>query len=724
MSTTNLPTLPDRVFAEAVVRSASGASLLDSPEAVTSETVDQFLASADTVQAAAQELRSAGFDVIDIGSISITVAASPAVYERALSTHLQAVDRPVIKELQQTATATFISAADAKPFGEVDVSRTPFSQLLDGVALSEPLYYFGCDTPSPTPPQTGQDYLTVPDGVAEGLNALAAHRKGITGKGVKVVMVDSGWYAHPYFAKHNYNVKVVLAPGSTNSATDGLGHGTGESANLLAIAPDIELTMVKADVAISGASKHVNAVSALRKAIELRPDIISCSWGSDQRRRIISPYNRVMGAVIADAVRRGITVVFSAGNGQYGFPGQHPDVISAGGVYRYISGPLKGTLEASNYASSFVSPMYPKRNVPDGCGLVGKLPYGSYLMLPIPPGCEIDQRLSALNDGTKPVDGWAAFSGTSAAAPQIAGVCALLKQLNRDLSPAQIKAILKTTAIDVSDGYSNPSSSGAAARAGPDLATGYGLVDVEKAIAAAPKAPEDACCEPCASQSNFQSEAKSLPSLPTRSTTMSSEFPQLQKHLETIAWELDKRLHELVEKHKLEDIEISINSNSFSKRSAASRSAYYLRENLDICWSLSSNKIEDPSLLEEEHIFAAKGLIKLGKYRETAINFLTNVLIIKLDEETEANLSSTDAKKKKDAEAKKKKLYDIRKLAFEAISECNTEITAFQRRSPKEYEISSQDISVLSDCVVTYDDGETRCVKCAGDEKPKCYRIS
>ncbi|QQE65123.1 subtilisin-like serine protease [Leptolyngbya sp. BL0902] len=632
MSTPSLPTLPDRVFAEAVVRSASGASLLDSPEAVTSETVDQFLASADTVQAAAQELRSAGFDVIDIGSISITVAAPPVIYERALSTQLQAVDRPVIKELGQATTSTFINAADTKPFGEVDVSCTPFSQLLDGVALSEPLYYFGCDTPSPTPPLTAEDYLTVPDGVAEGLNAQPAHRQGITGKGIKVVMVDSGWYAHPYFAKHNYNVKVVLAPGSTNSDTDGLGHGTGESANLLAIAPDIELTMVKADVAISGASKHVNAVSALRKAIELRPDIISCSWGSDQRRRIISPYNRVMGAVIADAVRRGITVVFSAGNGQYGFPGQHPDVISAGGVYRYISGPLKGTLEASNYASSFVSPMYPKRNVPDVCGLVGKLPYGSYLMLPIPPGCEIDRRLSALNDGTKVSDGWAAFSGTSAAAPQVAGVCALLKQLNRDLSPAQIKAILRDTAIDVAEGYSNPSSSGAAARAGPDLATGYGLVDTEKAINSVPKfpkAPKDACCEPCASQSDFQSDPQRLPSLPTRSTTMSSEFPKLQKHLDEIRIKIDKMLKdEFIKNELIEEVELEIKPEFFVSRSFQADVVLKLQEilaKLPTTGSGNSKKI-DASKIQKQHIFAAQSLLQMSRCEKLAIGVLVSGL--------------------------------------------------------------------------------------------------
>lgn len=656
MSTPSLPTLPDRVFAEAVVRSASGASLLDSPEAVTSETVDQFLASADTVQAAAQELRSAGFDIIDIGSISITVAAPPAVYERALSTQLQAVDRPVIKELQQIDTATFINAADTKPFGEVDVSHTPFSQLLDGVALSEPLYYFGEACPSPTPPITSEDYLTVPDGVADGLNAQSTHRQGITGKGIKVVMVDSGWYAHPYFAKHNYNVKVVLAPGSTGCTTDGLGHGTGESANLLAIAPDIELTMVKADVAISGSSKHVNAVSALRKAIELRPDIISCSWGSDQRRRIISPYNRVMGAVIADAVRRGITVVFSAGNGQYGFPGQHPDVISAGGVYRYVSGPLKGSLEASNYASSFVSPMYPKRQVPDVCGLVGKLPYGSYLMLPIPPGSEIDRRLSALNDGTKVADGWAAFSGTSAAAPQVAGVCALLKQLNRDLSPAQIKTILRDTAIDVSDGYSNPSSSGAAARAGPDLATGYGLVDTEKAITAVNPSYLDTTQEPMAKVKPPRLFTEPLKQIGARK--MTSNFPKLNEQLDLILWDFEQKINQAIEDSKIEDVElaIEITAEDFIHRGNASKVAYSLRKILSDCYT---NDEIDKEKITEEHISIAQSLLKLGRYQKTAISILTKAL-----------LSSNQSK----SESSKSKAISIRQLAIEALTECAVEL--------------------------------------------------
>ena len=42
-------------------------------------------------------------------------------------------------------------------------------------------------------------------------------------------------------------------------------------------------------------------------------------------------------------------------------------------------------------------------------------------------------------DETAMNDGWAAFSGTSASCPQVAGVCALIKQACPRLTPAQVK---------------------------------------------------------------------------------------------------------------------------------------------------------------------------------------------------------------------------------------------------------------------------------------------
>lgn len=74
------------------------------------------------------------------------------------------------------------------------------------------------------------------------------------------------------------------------------------------------------------------------------------------------------------------------------------------------------------------------------------------------------------------------FSGTSAAAPQLAGICALVKQMSPNLSPAQIREVLKDTARDVASGNSNPSTGGHEAVPGVDLATGHGLVDAYETV--------------------------------------------------------------------------------------------------------------------------------------------------------------------------------------------------------------------------------------------------
>src|SRR5262249_24315315 len=150
-----------------------------------------------------------------------------------------------------------------------------------------------------------------------------------------------------------------------------------------------------------------------------------------------------------EAVASGIVVVFSAGNGHAGFPGQHPDVISAGGTFMAED----GSLMASDYSSAFTSLIYPGRRVPDVCGLVGMRPKAMYIMLPLEPGSRLDVEnqggVFPDGDGTAPDDGWAGMSGTSAAAPQLAGAAALVKQVGRTLPPAAIKFALMATARDV-----------------------------------------------------------------------------------------------------------------------------------------------------------------------------------------------------------------------------------------------------------------------------------
>jgi subtilisin family serine protease len=186
---------------------------------------------------------------------------------------------------------------------------------------------------------------------------------------------------------------------------------------------------------------------------------------------------------IVDAVEQGIFVVFSAGNGSFTIEPQVPDVLAAGGTF--MTRDLE--LGASNYTSGYQSPWFAGITVPDVTGLVGLLPRAQYLMLPIPPGCEIDIDESQpapgdpTTDGTAPNDGWALFSGTSAAAPQIAGAAAVILGAKPGLTPAQVTEALKQTAVDVTIGTCHPRFN-FPAQAGPDLATGLGLVDVAAAV--------------------------------------------------------------------------------------------------------------------------------------------------------------------------------------------------------------------------------------------------
>src|SRR5262249_21152903 len=103
--------------------------------------------------------------------------------------------------------------------------------------------------PAVNPPSVDYFHLEMPQDVPAQLNASAVHRAGITGKGVRVVMVDSGFAhgSHPFFAANGFQSTVDLAPNAINDKTDPNGHGTGESTNIFAVAPGATFIGVKVD---------------------------------------------------------------------------------------------------------------------------------------------------------------------------------------------------------------------------------------------------------------------------------------------------------------------------------------------------------------------------------------------------------------------------------------------------------------------------------------------
>ena len=120
---------------------------------------------------------------------------------------------------------------------------------------------------------------------------------------------------------------------------------------------------------------------------------------------------------IQHAIESGICVVFSAGNGQFSIQPQVPGVLAAGGVYMtptlelpWQSGITRAATRALGIRGGSFNWM--------SAGLrrhVTARP--QYLMLPVPPGCQLDEDESKPDstdpqgDGTDPNDGWALFSG-------------------------------------------------------------------------------------------------------------------------------------------------------------------------------------------------------------------------------------------------------------------------------------------------------------------------
>ncbi len=446
-----------RVNIEVVVKPDPNHKSVFDPDAFpTVKNLDAFRADQGRSAAAARKLANQGFQVDHIGEFSISASCAEGKFESFFGTRITETTPPKVARVQRDG---YVMRAPVKgtPF---EVPETDgMNELIEKAYIQHDPIFF---QERPIPPNNWGETtwrLRVDTDVAQIMRASPVHRIGLTGAGVRVAMPDSGFYHHPYFIEQGYNFLSVAAPDAIDHTTDTSGHGTGECANLFATAPGINFIGVKMN----------NPVLAFKAAVDLRPQVMTNSWGYSVDRPGTSMPNwlRPLHLAVLDAVSRGITVCFSAGNGHFAFPGSMPEVISVGGVY--VNQQLQ--YSATRYASGFSSTWFVGRDTPDICGLVGIPPQADYIILPV-------QRNAALERGNT---GWGAFSGTSAASPMVAGVCALLKEANPDLTPDEIKSILKFTARDITQGRNAHNN---LAVAGPDAATGYGLVDAERAMGA------------------------------------------------------------------------------------------------------------------------------------------------------------------------------------------------------------------------------------------------
>jgi hypothetical protein len=303
-----------------------------------------------------------------------------------------------------------------------------------------------------------------------GATDMWAH--GYTGKGVDVAVIDTGVVPVDGLL---WDGKVLHGPDlSFESQSDELrhldtyGHGTAmagivagrdldvanpatnRGAGFQGIAPDARILSMKVGAA-TGAVDVSQVIAAFdwvvqhRKADGLNVRVINLAYGTDST---LAPSEDPLAYAADVAWRKGIVVVASTGNDGKGttlaMPAQNPNIIAVGATDH------SGTLDHSDdkmasfstYANGIRRPDF----VAPGVGIVGLRAPGSHL----------DNEFPHAVRGERFFRG----SGTSQSAAVTSGAVALLLEQRPDLTPDQVKRLIRSTAFSLRGTSNNAQGAG------------------------------------------------------------------------------------------------------------------------------------------------------------------------------------------------------------------------------------------------------------------------
>ena len=193
------------------------------------------------------------------------------------------------------------------------------------------------------------------------------------------------------------------------------------------------------DAALLSAAEWIMAPGG---RVDLAPDVVNNSWSGGSG--VDEWYRETVKAWRA----ADIFPMFSAGNVTYANPGGPGSVATP-----------------ANYPESFAVGATDNENIVANFSLRGPSPYGEIKPDISAPGVAIRSTLPAGKYGTN--------NGTSMASPAVAGVVALLRQANSNLTVSEIEEILINTAVPLTDSQ-YPES--------PNHGYGNGLVDAYSAV--------------------------------------------------------------------------------------------------------------------------------------------------------------------------------------------------------------------------------------------------
>lgn len=316
--------------------------------------------------------------------------------------------------------------------------------------------------PTPTPTPTSS-FATAEYNRSTGVvlaNAIPAYQAGATGRGVTAGVIDGGvTVSNPEFAGRVSAASADLA-GIGRGLTDESGHGTAVASIILGgkndvgthgVAFESTLLVLKTDTPGScstppsgadegGCNHDDNAIArGVDLAVAQGARVVNISLGG-------SAANSTLRAAIGRATSAGVVIVISAGNDGREPEGVNPDPLALVALDPVARNQviIAGSVGQGQTISAFSNRAGTGQNV----------------------------YLTALGESVRAPDetGAAAFwSGTSFAAPHIAGAVALLAQAFPNLTGAQIVDLLYTSARDLG-------------APGTDSVYGRGMLDIGRAF--------------------------------------------------------------------------------------------------------------------------------------------------------------------------------------------------------------------------------------------------
>jgi serine protease AprX len=372
---------------------------------------------------------------------------------------------PIIHGLAIQATAQQARALAANPDvhavslnGTVTTQSVPFGQQLHFIHGSQPV--------SAAQLQTTYDQT---------LGVTDLWKYGVTGTGVGVAVIDTGIDgALPDFASADGNRSRVIVSAVDNSgattAADTYGHGTdvagiiaGNHGQYIGVAPNANLISIKVSDE-AGATTVLDVIYALQFAIQHQSEynirVVNMSLDSATPQ---SYKTDPLDAAVEAAWMHGLVVVTSAGNRgsasdavQYS-PANDPYVITVGGLDE------NGT---ANPSDDTVASWSSEGTTQDGVQKPDVYAPGAHIVSVLAP----NSTFADSNCNCLVANGYIETSGTSMAAPMIAGLVADLLQVHPRWTPAQIKGDLTSNAVSENASAQEPNAVKAVLTWNPTLA--------------------------------------------------------------------------------------------------------------------------------------------------------------------------------------------------------------------------------------------------------------